>query len=154
MYSLIPAAIFAGAGYVVPLWQGIQQHHGMHSNTRPSAKLASRIPHGADAEYFLALDKATYDFLTRPAPARSWRWPEYVASVSDVLRVTCDGFDLVTRFVGKFGDSPIYALMRDGVISPPGIVKQPAAHDARKNYFGHFMKLPDGTLLYKRKAGA
>jgi hypothetical protein len=153
MYQLIRADIFAGAGYVVPVWAQILRKHGLVVS-RPNAKAASYFTEGADAEYYLALDQATYRFMTRPT-ASTPIWPT-ILSTDDLLRATSDGFDLVTTFVGKFGDSPIYALRRqsDGQIAPPGWMKQPVAHDARHKYFGHGMPLQNGTVLYKRKAGA
>lgn len=89
-------------------------------------------------------------------PAPAWRWPRSVLTVGEVLQACHDGFDLVTAFVGHYGDRPIYALLRDGEVSPRGIVSQTAARTACHKYFGHGMSLTIGSakyLLYKRKAG-
>jgi hypothetical protein len=153
--DLIRADIFCGAGYVQWVWQQAQlralgkAYPDAYPRTRSQAFVGT-----VAYEHYRLLDEATFRWLMRPAPKHTWRWPDYVRGVDDVLRVTRDGFDLVTRFVGAFGDTPIYALTRDGVLSPPGVVGQSAAHAARVEYFGHHMKLNDGTLLYKRKAAA
>jgi len=86
--------------------------------------------------------------------ARAWSWPLYVATVKEVLQATSAGFSLVSiSDAGRHGDSPRYALLRDGKICEAGRMNQHAAGIAAQKYFGHFMKLDDRTLLYKRKAG-
>jgi hypothetical protein len=83
---------------------------------------------------------------------RTWQWPNYLLTVSDVMTAVKAGFELVTVFEGPL-DSPRWALRRDGETSPPGKLSQAAANAAQQKFFGHPIKCSDGSLLYKRKAG-
>jgi len=78
-------------------------------------------------------------------------FPDYANSVTDILRATHKGYDLVTTFYGQFKDMPRWALMKDGQFSPAGRVNQAAASIVATTYCEKPTKLPDGTLLYKRR---
>lgn len=80
---------------------------------------------------------------------RGWSWPPRITRVPDLLRAVRSGFDLV--IVHGENDQPIYKLRRDGELSPPLTVAAGCARSAHslRGYFGHGIKLDDGSLLLK-----
>lgn len=88
------------------------------------------------------------------SPVRTWRWPEYVLTVKDLLRITSQGFELVTTYAGVYRDRPVYAFRRDGENSPIGLVNRTSAEIVMAQYCEPITELPDGTLLHKRKPQA